>query len=78
MQGSATNIMKKNNLKDLSLSDLIILKNYLSWCESNMEDTIDDFDEKTIFRKEFKIKRDAIIIAIHSKIDNIDFTNNIN
>ncbi len=78
MQGSATNIMKKNNLKDLSLSDLIILKKYLSWCESNMEDTIDDFDEKTIFRKEFKIKRDAMTIAIHSKIDNIDFTNNIN
>jgi len=70
--------MEKINLKDLSLSDLIILKKYLSWCESNMEDTCDDFDKRTIFRKEFEIKRDAIIIAIHSKIDNIDFTNNIN
>jgi len=70
--------MEKTNLKDLSLSDLIILKNYLSWCESNMEDTCDDYDEKKVFRKEFRVKRDAITIVIHSKIDNIDFTNNIN
>ena len=75
---SATIIMEKINLKDLSLSDLIILKKYLSWCEDNMEDTCDDFNERTNFRKEFKIKRDALITAIHSKIDNIDFTNNIN
>jgi hypothetical protein len=70
--------MEKINLKYLSLSDLITLKNYLSWCESNMEDTCDDFDERTMFREEFNIKRDAITTEIHSKIDNIDFTNNIN
>lgn len=66
------------SLKDLSLSDLIILKKYLDWCESNMEDTCDNFDDRKIFKEEFRIKRDAIRIAIHSKIDRIDFINNIN
>jgi len=65
--------MEKINLKDLSLSDLISINNYLRWCENNMEDTVDDYDEKKIYRDDFSIKKDAVIMAINYKIGKINF-----
>lgn len=65
----------KKKLKDLSLSDLISLKSHILWCRENMEDTVDDFNEKEIFRKDFSIKIDAIEMEIRYKKEKINFEN---
>jgi hypothetical protein len=65
--------MEKINLKDLSIADLISVNNYLRWCENNMEDTVDDYDEKKIYRDDFSIKKDAVIMEINYKIGKMNF-----
>ena len=68
---------KKIKLKHLSFSDLISLKSYILWCRENMEDTVDDFDEKQIYREDFRVKLNAIEMEIFYKKEKINFNNEI-
>ena len=68
---------KKIKLKHLSFSDLISLKSHILWCRENMEDTVDEIDEREIYREDFRVKINAIEMEIQQKKDKINFINQI-